>query len=111
MKNKIDWSVRRLDLDGLIRSDTFAHWDNDNRSPGSFRMIHEDPDRFDRIQDAAENGSEGSTHREIISDWFYFLQDSQCCRLPKKVYDRINQQINACQEWHSQNGSLDHEVG
>lgn len=28
-----------------------------------------DPDRAERCHDAAEYGSDGSTHREIINDW------------------------------------------
>ena len=34
-----------------------------------------DPDRANRIQRAAEDGADGSTHAEVIDDWREFLRD------------------------------------
>jgi hypothetical protein len=51
-------------LDDFIRSEYFMAWDEENRSPGGCGIILGDQDRFDRIQEAAEDGAEGSTHNE-----------------------------------------------
>lgn len=104
-------------LDDFIRSEFFASWDESNRSAGGCGIILEDEDRFDRIQEAAENGAEGSTHYEIIQDWRDafrafrrehgdFEDDAREAEL-----DAIEDEIEACEKFHKENGTLDQEVG
>lgn len=101
-----------LTLNDFIRSEYFEYWDSDNRSPGSCGIILSDPERFDRMEEAAKNGSEGSTHREIIQDWQdcldTLLNQNQ---ITEADYNHIQDEINACYNWHEKNGSLDEEIG
>lgn len=94
-------------LDDFIRSDYFAEWDEENRSTGSCGIILSDPERFDRIMDAAENGCEGSTHAEIIQDWRDALRYSglNACTVKK-----VECEIDACEKWHIDNGSIDQSM-
>jgi len=80
-----------------------------------------DPNRAERIHEAVESGSDGSTHYEIIKDWREFL-DSYKCEDPEfhedsseweidlAVYDAIMKEINKCEEWHEKNGSLHNQL-
>jgi hypothetical protein len=86
-----------------------------------------DPDRADRLQEASESGADGSTHAEVIADWREFLNQ---CRvydhrynyddlfgggkpfdITQATYNRIEKEINDCEEWHLNNGSLDQGRG
>lgn len=62
-----------------------------------------DPERANRIHDAAEHGCDGSTHAEHIEDWQEFLDDSE---LPDEIKESIQKEIDACEAWHAANGSL-----
>lgn len=75
-----------------------------------------DPERMERCYDAAEYGEDGSFHAEIIQDWREFLEriDSDLFRkLEDDEYEQwetikesIESEIDACEQWHSENGSL-----
>jgi len=97
----------------FINSEYFANWDNDNRSPGSAGIILNDPDRFDRIMDAAESGCEGSTHYEVINDWRKALDDWRFARKNgcERILDAINAAIDAVETWHETSGTLHNAIG
>jgi hypothetical protein len=97
-------------LDDFIRSDFFQAWDEDNRSAGGCGIILADQDRFDRIMAAAENGAEGSTHDEILDDWRHALYAARF-ELPDDIRDAIREEIDACEKFHNENGTLYQEVG
>lgn len=67
-------------------------------------MVLDDPERFDRCQAAAEDGSDGSTHREIISDWRRALQASSFGPITRMI---LSFRIDEVEQWHEQNGSID----
>jgi hypothetical protein len=98
-------------LDWFIRSEHFEHWDAENRSTGSCGIILQDPDRFDRMWDAAEDGAEGSTHGEVISDWRDAWESFTWGRDLERVDAAITAAIDAVENWHFENGSLDQQVG
>ena len=93
-------------LEELYQSEDFHAWDSDNRSPASACMILEDPERFDRIQESAEYGCEGSTHQEIMGDWRAYLNE---LNENEADHDAINKEIDDCEEWHEKNGSLQNQ--
>lgn len=95
-------------LDQFVRSEYWHNWDSENRSPGSAGMILSDPDRFDRIMEAAEEGCDGSTHYEIISDWRDALTNAPISECAK---EKIIREIDACEDWHEKNGSLFDAIG
>lgn len=67
-----------------------------------------DPDRADRIHAAAENGCDGSTHAEVIEDWQEYLN-----LLDEEEADHraIQEEIDACEEYHKNAGTLYDEIG
>jgi hypothetical protein len=82
------------------------------------------PDRANRIYNAAEYGCNGSTHEEVIDDYLSFLKtlkvfdpnfnnenEKENCDIEQAVFDLIEKEIEECREWHRKNGSLFNEIG
>jgi hypothetical protein len=75
-----------------------------------------DSDRMERCYEAAEHGEDGSFHAEVINDWHEFLErlDSDFSRSMEEeeyeqweaVKESIEAEIDACEQWHEENGSL-----
>jgi hypothetical protein len=104
-------------LDDLIRSDGFQAFDSDRRGN---QMFLDDPERADRCYDAAENGSDGSTHAEIIQDWRDYLGTLKVIDpefpeengdITEEICNTIISEIDTCEEWHAKNGSLHEQLG
>lgn len=79
-----------------------------------------DPDRAERIHEAAEHGTDGSTHAEVIEDWRDFLNSLKPIdpdfpedggEITEEDFDRIEAEIAACETWHEMNGSLNQIIG
>lgn len=76
-----------------------------------------DPERMKRCHDAAEDGCDGSTHGERISDWREFLNSLTITDefrdgdLTQDEFDAIDAEIDACEAWHETNGTLDEPIG
>jgi len=76
-----------------------------------------DPDRAERIHEAAEYGSDGSTHYEIIEDWREFADmlfrsltgDER--EEAESSSDILHLAIKQCEEWHEKNGTLHEQLG
>ncbi len=97
-----------MDLSDFPQSEDWQAWDNDNRSVGSSGMILSDPERFDRCDSAVENGCDGSTHGEVIEDWREALD---CSDLGDDEKETIVAEIDDCERWHVENGSIDQTGG
>jgi hypothetical protein len=82
-----------------------------------------DTERMRRCWDAAEHGAEGSTHAEVMQDWREFLDTLESDAKRKTLWhDRvmseverranaIREEIDACEAWHEEAGSLHEMVG
>lgn len=77
-----------------------------------------DPERANRIHEAAERGSDGSTHAEHIEDWREFLKTLKVIDpewpddggdITQEAYDAIEAEIDDCWAWHEKNGSLEQQ--
>jgi hypothetical protein len=108
-------------LRDMYESEGFQYFDSDLRSN---QMLLDDPDRAERIYDAAENGSEGSTHREIIQDWRDYLnllktfdpeyddiEDIEKYDITLKTSNTIEKEINDCEQWHIDHKTIDNQIG
>jgi hypothetical protein len=106
-------------LDEMIRCQAMEYFLADRL--GNDLFIN-DPDRADRIHEAAEVGADGSTHAETIQDWRDFLgqhrafdpdfdDENTSDRLPEAVIDSINAEIDACEARHGAAGTLHEEIG
>ena len=89
-----------------------------------------DPDRMERCHEAAEHGADGSTHAEVIQDWRDFLatlesehrrelenQDKEENEIEadlatfEETLERITDEIDSCEAWHENAGSLHSQIG
>ena len=111
-------------LQDLLQSEYFNSFEADKL--GNDLFIN-DPERADRIYEAAKEGTDGSTHAERIEDMreandlaersIYREQfvalgfDVDCAAmLADALKEYISGDINDCEEWHDKNGSLE-QVG
>jgi hypothetical protein len=70
----------------------------------------DDPERRERIEEAAIEGGDGSTHAEVIQDWYdalsYYLEDvSECLEV------MMTRHIEQIELFHEQNGTLHNQIG
>jgi hypothetical protein len=92
-------------------------WDGFIGSKLGNDLFINDPERAERIYDAAEHGCDGSTHYEIIEDWRDFARDLFRClsmdesENEKKNYETLIAEIDSCEEWHDHNGTLHESIG
>jgi hypothetical protein len=81
-------------------------------------LFIDDPERADRILNAAEDGCDGSTHAEHIQDWRDFTdelrrealgdaEDDESEKTVESWHDAITAEIDACEKWHEDNGTLE----
>ena len=104
-------------LDGLYRHPDFQPFGS-----SSDDWLH-DPERMERCNDAAGHGADGSTHAEILQDWREFLSRLEdeatraarwheriCAEIERRA-ESIRAEIDACEAWHRENGSIDEEIG
>lgn len=75
-----------------------------------------DPDRADRMYEAAEDGCDGSTHAEVIEDWRTYAgilrdQAGEDDEQAQAGIDDLEAEIDACEKWHDENGSLNEQLG
>ena len=98
-----------LTLNTIIRSDDFASFIESKL--GNDLFIN-DPDRTNRIHEAAKHGCDGSTHQEVIEDWRDYLDwAADGLGLDIGAQGDIEREINIIEDWHEKNGSLNQEIG
>jgi len=97
-------------LDDFIRSDYFMAYEESYFS--NLVCSPWNKDILDRIEKAAENGSDGRTHGEILDLWQDAIND---CYLDDMVNwdikEGIIDEICECVLWHQKNGSLHNQLG
>lgn len=108
-------------LDAMIRSREFENYISSKL--GNDLFIN-DPNRAERIADYAEEGGDGSSHAEIIEDWREFFETLKCFDpefddiedidrydITLETKDAIEKEIQDCQDWHQENGTLHTIIG
>jgi hypothetical protein len=99
------FAIRRFDLRKMYACEEFERFIGSKLGND---LCITDPDRAKRLRRYARDGMDGSTHSEVIEDWREFLDS---LKLPSKVYDRISREIDHCEQWHHENGSLFKIIG
>jgi len=68
-----------------------------------------DAERMQRCSDAAEDGCDGSTHRERIDD----MRDNvrELCNGRERMEACAMEYLSGVESWHERNGTLDEEIG
>ena len=99
-----------ITLDDFIRSDYFESYEESWRSNLFCSSFNND--LIDRIEKAAEFGSDGRTHSEVLELW---QEAVNCCHdddvISWDIKESIIIEICDCILWHSENGSLHEELG
>lgn len=104
----------------FLCSEYFASWQAEHIESGSYSRDSDKRDRFNRCYDASENGADGSTHREHIDDMRKAFRDylrygrekrSAMAEFPYRLESAIDAHWDALEQWHTDNGSIDQEVG
>ncbi len=93
-------------LDDLLQSDEYDR----SRFGCSSDDSYTDPQRYVRCQEAASYGGDGSTHQEHINDWRECLAN-YFDDIDGDAKDAINKEIDDCEQWHDNAGSLDEQIG
>lgn len=103
------------------RIETFVDWfiRLDLVRPDIQELYLSDAERADRMDAAAEDGADGSTHAETIDDWRSafksWLSDVRRGRrhgeYPERFATAVLEHFDAVEEWHEHNGSLYQERG
>lgn len=120
-------SQKRVDrfVDDFIRSRYVEAWTNENEAD-----FFNNPERAERVANAAEYGANGSTHAEIIDDWRNAFKtwvkydrrvmDIECKtrtyhyhnhEYPERFADAVLAHFDSVEQWHERNGSLWQEIG
>ena len=96
---------------------SLPQWDSFIESRLGNDLFISDPDRADRMHEAAEHGADGSTHYEIIEDWRDFARDlfrslsMDESEDEEKNYEALIAEIDSCEAWHDHNGTLHDQLG
>ena len=109
------WKAEWKTLHDMFQSKEWQGYESDRL--GNDLFIN-DPKRADRIQAAAEDGSDGSTHAEHIEDWKAFtklfsddggdyLEDQEAFY----ALAHVAAEIELCCAYHAAAGTLFKEVG
>jgi len=94
-----------MTLTEMLNSDKYQRWESDRL--GNDLFIN-DPQRAARMHEYAEEGLNGSTHDEVIQDWRDYLTDAE---LPEPIKESLLIEIDAAEEWHIRNGSINNIIG
>jgi hypothetical protein len=106
----------------FLQSEYFANWQAEHIDSGSYSRNADKCDRFLRCYGALEHGADGSTHRERIHDMRMAFQDwlrygrshkqpHWCPEFPYRVESAVLAHFDALEQWHTDNGSIDEEIG
>jgi hypothetical protein len=84
----------------------------------------DNPNRARRIAEYAENGLDGSTHGEVISDWLTYLdsvkaydpdwhepEEIEKCDITEEIRDSVRKEIYECYEFWRKKDGLDKIIG
>ena len=92
-----------ITLDDFLRTNAYR----DSVAEIHGHLYFRDPERAERIDAAAEHGTDGSTHAERIDDmreaWREYVDSNVL--LPGNA-DAVFAEIDACETWHERNGTL-----
>ena len=93
-------------LDALLDSEEYQS----SRFGSSSDDWINDPERMERCHEAAKHGCDGSTHGEHIEDWRECLAYQFDGRLTEQTRLAIGKEIDDCEQWHIDNGSIDTQI-
>lgn len=90
-------------LDDLLNSEDYQT----TQFGGSSDDWLHNAERMQRLDEAAADGNDGSTHGEHIDDWRDCLE---WLDVPDDVRAEIECEIDSCEAWHEENESIDSVV-
>lgn len=104
-------------IDRFLHSEYFATWQAEQLESCAYSRDSDDRDRYARCYEAAEDGSDGSTHREAIADmrqafpaWLQATHKGRSFDLAR-IESAADAYFDRLEEWHHKAGSLDDQIG
>lgn len=94
-----------VDLSDMLTSPDYVGYVSDKT--GNDMWIN-DPERKERIESAAENGADGSTHAESIEDMNDYVSNSD---FPQWIKTILMEQIDFLEKYHDEQGTLNRVIG
>lgn len=105
-----DYQNFDMRLNDFLETEYWQNWDESNRNNLQFSFSGHD--RALRITEAAIDGCEGSTHREVIQDWIDCLDDRDAdLELGPLTVQRLMIEAESTQKWFEENESIDEIIG
>ena len=95
------FSIRNLTLRDMIQSEEFQRFEADYFGQD---LAFENPELYDQLLEYAETGGDGRTLSEVIEGWRDYLKT---VRIPERLRDRIETEIDEIESWHIANDSID----
>lgn len=103
-----DYRDAYLELGDFLADDWFNIWQADRDAEIGLT----DPERAERMNEAAEHGEDGSTHGERIKDMYRAVRDARYMNeIGPLTLIRLDKEIDAVYEWFENRGKLDRQVG
>lgn len=98
-------------VDSFIRSEYVSNLQDERN-----RDFFNEPERADRVHEAAKHGADGLTHAEVIQDWRdafgYWVKDNhRSGNWIDRFEEAVNAHFTSTELWHQLNGSLWQETG
>ena len=94
-------------LDDLIRSDGYQIYESETLLNIQYHIINNTDINVDEMIEANANGCFGVSHSDFIECWREYLGhiiDDE--NIAESVGESISQEIDDCENWHSDNSSL-----
>ena len=104
-----DYQNFNMKLNDFLETDYWQDWDAQNRESLSYQT--DTQDRARRIDEAAEHGCEGSTHREVIQDWLDCLDDRDAdLEFGPLTVQRLMIEAEGVQKWFEEQETIDEQI-
>lgn len=99
-----DYENADMDLGIFLQTEWWNAWDADNRND----LHWQNPERAQRCDEAAEDGSDGSTHGERIDDMRKALQSHDAAdEFGQLTVQRLLVEVEGLYKWFELKGELD----
>lgn len=102
-----DYKNFDMNLNNFLETEFWQRWSESNRNQLWCTGNPYDRERAKRLEEAAEDGVDGSTHGEAINDWLDCLNDRDAdLEFGPLTVRRLTVEVENVFQWHKRNGTL-----
>lgn len=107
-----DYQNFGMKLNDFLQTKYWQDWDESNRNQLFCTGNPYDRERAERLEVAAIDGCEGSTHGEVIQDWLDCLDDRDAdLEFGPLTVQRLMTEAERTRDWFEEQGAIDHKIG